>query len=386
MMAGVTEESTVAFATRKALITSPGGSIGLNVEEHPDGEFGSRIMAIVADSPAAKAGDNLRIGDVIVKVNDANVLNLEHDDVVDHIVEGAGEGSFTLTVALWEDINDDYIDVSDLDVRVITIDRSKGGRLGAQVADGPDEVGGQVIKVEPDSLAEQSGLKKGDRFFKIDGQNVYTAQYETILDLLSMEKKLEVEVTEQPIDLDLEDQTREVTLDKSHGLGMKIISNHELEGIRISHIVPGAAADATGQIKVGDHIVKINGIGIRDVKHDVAVTIIQEADDVRQNVTFWEPFISHVFLHRPAAVRPALLISAHAHAMPIGACNPMVCPIHVLRSSRSYSRWTTPRCRRCGNFDIILALLTYFGPFLTYKYKSTLFSEYGSRMACDMLY
>ena len=182
------------------------------------------------------------------------------------------------------------------------------------------------------------------------------------------------------------DQTREVTLDKSHGLGMKIISNHELEGIRISHIVPGAAADATGQIKVGDHIVKINGIGIRDVKHDVAVTIIQEADDVRQNVTFWEPFISHVFLHRPAAVRPALLISAHAHAMPIGACNPMVCPIHVLRSSRSYSRWTTPRCRRCGNFDIILALLTYFGPFLTYKYKSTLFSEYGSRMACDMLY
>ena len=308
MMAGVTEESTVAFATRKALITSPGGSIGLNVEEHPDGEFGSRIMAIVADSPAAKAGDNLRIGDVIVKVNDANVLNLEHDDVVDHIVEGAGEGSFTLTVALWEDINDDYIDVSDLDVRVITIDRSKGGRLGAQVADGPDEVGGQVIKVEPDSLAEQSGLKKGDRFFKIDGQNVYTAQYETILDLLSMEKKLEVEVTEQPIDLDLEDQTREVTLDKSHGLGMKIISNHELEAIRISHIVPGGAADATGQIKVGDHIVKINGIEIRDVKHDEAVKIIQEADDVRQNLTFFGTS-SQIFLkHYTAPHTPCDLL------------------------------------------------------------------------------
>ena len=284
MMAGVPEGSYVTFATRKATIASDGGSIGLNVEDFPEGEFGVRIKAIVEGSAAAAAGD-LRVNDVIVKVDDIDVLNSEHDDVVDKIVEGCGVGKFTLTVALWADINDDYIDIADLDIRVVTIDRSNPEvKLGAQVvnvlSNDEDVPGAQVVNVGVGSLAERSGLRKGDRIFKIDGEDVYQASYDHIIDLLTMEKKFEVEVVEQPIDEEIADQTREVTLDKSHGLGMKIISNHELEGVRISFVVPGSAADLSGQVKVGDHIVQVNGQDIRSANHDAAVQIIQDADEI----------------------------------------------------------------------------------------------------------
>ena len=42
--------------------------------------------------------------------------------------------------------------------------------------------------------------------------------------------------------------------------------------------------------------------------------------------------------HHPRAVCYAL-IGAHAHRMLVGACNPMLCPIHVFRSARTV--WST---------------------------------------------
>ncbi|VUZ51535.1 unnamed protein product [Hymenolepis diminuta] len=50
-----------------------------------------------------------------------------------------------------------------------------------------------------------------------------------------------------------------------------------LETIYISRIVEGGAADKTGQLRVGDQLYKINGIDVRNARHDQVITLLTGA-------------------------------------------------------------------------------------------------------------
>ena len=65
------------------------------------------------------------------------------------------------------------------------------------------------------------------------------------------------------------------------------------------------------------------------------------AQEVRQLRHHFGLHLAHFLIalcHHPRAVCYAL-IGAHAHRMLVGACNPMLCPIHVFRSARTV--WST---------------------------------------------
>jgi len=55
---------------------------------------------------------------------------------------------------------------------------------------------------------------------------------------------------------------RRVTLSREFtGLGLNIIGGDEHEGIFVSFVIPGGAADISGQIRRGDRLLKVRDIG-----------------------------------------------------------------------------------------------------------------------------
>ncbi|CAJ0954944.1 unnamed protein product, partial [Mesorhabditis belari] len=88
-------------------------------------------------------------------------------------------------------------------------------------------------------------------------------------------------------------ETRRITLPKHphEGLGISITggSEHALP-IVISEIQPGQPADRCGNVFVGDAILSVNGIDIRNVKHHEAVEILSsQQGDLDLEVVFVAP-------------------------------------------------------------------------------------------------
>ena len=65
---------------------------------------------------------------------------------------------------------------------------------------------------------------------------------------------------------------------ETSGLGISIKGGKENKmPILISKIFKGMSADLTGQLYVGDAVLSVNGIDVRDVTHDEAVQILKKA-------------------------------------------------------------------------------------------------------------
>jgi len=73
----------------------------------------------------------------------------------------------------------------------------------------------------------------------------------------------------------------QITRQKQGGLGLSIKggAEHKLP-ILISRIYKDQAADITGQLFVGDAIIKVNGEYITACPHDDAVNILRNAGDI----------------------------------------------------------------------------------------------------------
>ncbi|OQR71399.1 disks large 1 tumor suppressor protein-like, partial [Tropilaelaps mercedesae] len=54
------------------------------------------------------------------------------------------------------------------------------------------------------------------------------------------------------------------------GLGFNIVGGEDGEGIFISYILGGGAADLSGQLRRGDQILAVNNIDLRQATHEQA--------------------------------------------------------------------------------------------------------------------
>lgn len=81
--------------------------------------------------------------------------------------------------------------------------------------------------------------------------------------------------------LESKERMVQITRQKEGGLGLSIKggSEHKLP-ILISRIYKDHAADRTGQLFVGDAIIKVNGEYITACNHDDAVNILRNAGDI----------------------------------------------------------------------------------------------------------
>jgi len=72
------------------------------------------------------------------------------------------------------------------------------------------------------------------------------------------------------------DDLRTVELQRSvTGLGFNIVGGSEKDGIFVSHITPGGAADVDGKLRAGDQILSVNGIELSKTSHKDAVEILK---------------------------------------------------------------------------------------------------------------
>lgn len=72
--------------------------------------------------------------------------------------------------------------------------------------------------------------------------------------------------------------SRTVVLSKgATGLGFNIVGGEDGEGIFISYILGGGAADLSGQLRRGDQILAVNSIDLRQATHEQAAQALKGA-------------------------------------------------------------------------------------------------------------
>ncbi|XP_014214536.1 gamma-1-syntrophin [Copidosoma floridanum] len=100
------------------------------------------------------------------------------------------------------------------------------------------------------------------------------------MEVLKLQRE-EVEQTNHKIPTDTKERMVQITRQKVGGLGLSIKggAEHKLP-VLISRIYKGQAADQSGQLFVGDAIIKVNGEYITACNHDDAVNILRNAGDI----------------------------------------------------------------------------------------------------------
>lgn len=83
---------------------------------------------------------------------------------------------------------------------------------------------------------------------------------------------------------------RTVELKKgSTGLGFNIIGGEDGEGIFISFILAGGAADRSGMLRRGDQIIEVNGADMRLATHEDAALALKGAGNTVTMVVQYNP-------------------------------------------------------------------------------------------------
>ncbi|XP_051947359.1 disks large homolog 4 isoform X1 [Xyrauchen texanus] len=82
---------------------------------------------------------------------------------------------------------------------------------------------------------------------------------------------------------------RVVILRGSTGLGFNIVGGEDGEGIFISFILAGGAADLSGELKKGDQILSVNGVDLRHATHEQAAAALKNAGQTVTIIAQYRP-------------------------------------------------------------------------------------------------
>ncbi|XP_022254785.1 disks large homolog 4-like, partial [Limulus polyphemus] len=85
-------------------------------------------------------------------------------------------------------------------------------------------------------------------------------------------------------------EPRKVTLNKgTTGLGFNIVGGEDDEGIFVSFILAGGAADLSGELKRGDQVLSVNGVDLRHATHEEAAAELKGAGQSVTMVVQYRP-------------------------------------------------------------------------------------------------
>ncbi|CAH1245864.1 DLG1 [Branchiostoma lanceolatum] len=295
---------------------------------------------------AAAADGKLRVNDIIVQVNEADVSDVTHSLAVDALKKAGS------TVRLLvRRRRAPYEAMQDIEL----VKGTKG--LGFSIAGGvgnqhiPGDNGIFVTKIIDGGAAQQdSRLLVGDRLLAVNGvtmenvtheeavstlkstadtvmltiargpgfMNDFAVQEESVMsmpmamsappaappvgnDVYSTVDKGKVDILDsyagkppEPLMVS-EDETitrepRTVTLKKGNtGLGFNIVGGEDGEGIFISFILAGGVADLSGELRRGDQILSVNGEDLSTATHEEAAAALKGAGDAVTIVAQYRP-------------------------------------------------------------------------------------------------
>lgn len=89
---------------------------------------------------------------------------------------------------------------------------------------------------------------------------------------------------------DISRDVRTVILQKGNqGLGFNIVGGEDGEGIFVSFILAGGAADVSGELRRGDQILSVNGVNLRNATHEEAAAALKGTNQVATIVAQYRP-------------------------------------------------------------------------------------------------
>ncbi|XP_031337701.1 disks large 1 tumor suppressor protein isoform X4 [Photinus pyralis] len=89
---------------------------------------------------------------------------------------------------------------------------------------------------------------------------------------------------------DISRDVRTIILQKGNqGLGFNIVGGEDGEGIFVSFILAGGAADVSGELRRGDQILSVNGVNLRNATHEEAAAALKGTNQVATIVAQYRP-------------------------------------------------------------------------------------------------
>uniref|UniRef100_A0A4W5QXF8 Disks large homolog 1 n=1 Tax=Hucho hucho TaxID=62062 RepID=A0A4W5QXF8_9TELE len=327
-----------------SLDTPPYGNSGLGFSiaggtDNPHiGEDPSIFITKVIPGGAAAQDGRLRVNDVILRVNEADVRDVTHSRAVEALKEAGSlvrlyvrrrkpvsekvmeiklvKGPKGLGFSIAGGVGNQHIP-GDNSIYVTKIIEGgaahKDGRLqigdkllavnSACLEEVSHEHAVTALKNTPDvvylKVAKPNSVFMNDSFAPPDITNSYSQHMENHISPPSYlgqplppvapsgrysptpKSMLGEEVTREP---------RKVVLHRgATGLGFNIVGGEDGEGIFISFILAGGPADLCGELRKGDRLVSVNGVDLRSATHEQAAAALKNAGQTVTIVAHYRP-------------------------------------------------------------------------------------------------
>ncbi|XP_077472440.1 discs large homolog 1-like protein isoform X18 [Stigmatopora argus] len=299
---------------------------------HVGDDPGIFITKVIAGGAAAQDG-RLRVNDVILRVNEADVRDVTHSRAVEALKEA---GSLVrLYVRRRKPAGDRVVDVK-------LVKGPKG--LGFSIAGGvgnqhiPGDDGIYVTKIiEGGAAHRDTRLRIGDKLLAVNGCCLEDVSHEHAVTALkntpdvvylkvakpsnvfidavnhtfpqhpenhisapnflaeplpppALSGRYSPTPKGAPVDDDVSREPRKVVLHRgTTGLGFNIVGGEDGEGIFISFILAGGPADLCGELRKGDRLVCVNGVDLRSATHEQAAAALKNAGQTVTIVAHYRP-------------------------------------------------------------------------------------------------
>ncbi|KAE9553983.1 hypothetical protein FO519_002800 [Halicephalobus sp. NKZ332] len=224
-----------------------GFSITGGTDREPNPDHLIRVTEILKDGAVAKDG-RVKVGDVILKINDADCVNVPHQRAVDAI--HAADGYIRLLVKRLKpnrSLSQSYLADNHLrrEENVISYSTPAPSRSRSlhQIP---------TVHAPVSSLGNQSyhSFTQPTPPGRIVDPNAVLGLYDP----------------------------RVVTLRKgAEGLGFNIVGGEDGEPIYVSHVLPGGVADLSGNVRKGDILLQVNDMNLRSANHQQAAIALRGA-------------------------------------------------------------------------------------------------------------
>ncbi|KAL7070662.1 hypothetical protein ACQ4LE_010086 [Meloidogyne hapla] len=261
--------------------TGLGFSISGGRDRELDPVFGDKYIRVTDISPggAVQKNGRLQVGDVILRVNDCDTANCDHDYAV-QALKDAGTYIRLLVKRLKTVVQPGmHRSLSQSHMSMPMGASGSGGGFQRSLSGmGSMRGGGAVGTLQPPirsqslhHLPSPGGTMAGGT---ISGG---TLPRQTPSHYPSQIQSSGVKFTQSPTSMgEPSRQPRWVTLRKNeYGLGFNIVGGEDGEPIYISHIMPGGAADLNGNIRKGDVLLQVNDVNLTRATHGEAAVALK---------------------------------------------------------------------------------------------------------------
>ncbi|XP_047221937.1 multiple PDZ domain protein isoform X3 [Girardinichthys multiradiatus] len=134
------------------------------------------------------------------------------------------------------------------------------------------EKDGDTVRKSRDKTNEDVRVKNPEVKIKVDGKEENNEELCSHV-AWSWDQPKSVQLTRAP------SQSLGISIMGGRGMGRRLSSGEMMRGVFIKHISPDSPAALNGTLRVGDRILEVSGVDLRDASHEQAVEAIRRAGD-----------------------------------------------------------------------------------------------------------